>query len=270
MVTALRSRADALASRLRVRYRKADFSFIYSFNLAFCVSVHEGSRNVCFICLGSCFLVMTVFIALAGLIVYFVGSAGPECRDPAVLTSCDSQTEQWPYYSDQSRGVCVARWLLDPGCLAGDNRFESEQKCEQECLQKVPRDKGCSAKVEAKICQETDFLTRDYAYAFEQGNCTKQTGPLCLYGANRYPDQSECLKRCQSKGGDPSCRVPRQEGPCRRSQKVHQAYFDEARDACVPWTTPCLAGVNKHASLEDCVRTCFSKFFENLKETAVG
>ncbi|XP_065292461.1 tissue factor pathway inhibitor-like [Dermacentor albipictus] len=243
------------------------------------VQVKEGEKNPCFVCMGVCFLLTVLLVVLTALIVQYVrhnlstnGTAadGPKCKAALELTACNSETEQYFFHHDPDKEACLVRWLLDAGCLEGKNRFASASECRERCVGNSS-DEGarqnpsaeCMEPVKAAPCKDEEMKRRDHRYFFEDGNCTVQMGPKCLYGPNRFVSAQECHEFCLDTE-EPACRVPRFQGACRMSEKRFVYYYDSSTKACVSWRTPCLAGPNRHESLAGCTETCSRNIFKRL------
>lgn len=236
----------------------------------------EDDRNPCFMCMGTCFLLTVLLVVLAAAIVHFVrpkismrGTAkdAPLCKAPLELTACDNETERYIFHYDPDRQLCVARYQLDPGCLAGKNRFTSATECRKKCMTDPSGKYGlpaeCVEPIKAAPCTDEEIKQREHPYYFDNGNCTLQTGAKCLYSPNRFISAYECQQACHDVE-EPACRVPRFQGPCQLSDKRFTYYYDRSVSACVSWRTACLGGPNRHESSSACVRTCVKNFLENL------
>ncbi|XP_054930649.1 papilin-like [Dermacentor andersoni] len=220
--------------------------------------------------MGVSFLLIVLLVVLAALIVQYVRPNDPKCKAALELTACNSETEQYFFHHDSDKQVCLVRWQLDAGCLEGKNRFASASECRGRCVGNSS-DKGarqnpsaeCMEPVKAAPCKDEEMKRRDHLYFFEDGNCTVQMGPKCLYGPNRFVSAQECHEFCLNTE-EPACRVPRFQGACRMSEKRFAYYYDSSTKACVSWRTPCLAGPNRHESLAACTETCGRNIFKTL------
>ncbi|KAH6937369.1 hypothetical protein HPB50_027265 [Hyalomma asiaticum] len=234
------------------------------------VQVKEGDRNPCYLCMGVCFLLVVLLVVLAAVIVHCVRPNAPMCKAALELTACDSETEQFFFYHDPDRHVCLVRWQLDPGCLGGKNRFASANECRDRCVRNssvqgtgrnLPAE--CVEPVKSAPCKDEEFKKRDHPYFFEDGKCSAQSGSKCLYGPNRFASDQECREVCLD-AGEPACRLPRLQGACRMSEKRFIYYYDSSKKACFTWRTACLAGPNRHQSLAGCTETCSQNVFKRL------
>ncbi|XP_077520247.1 papilin-like [Amblyomma americanum] len=232
--------------------------------------------------MGVCFLVTTVVVVLAALLLHFVKpkiskndtvAEGPMCKAPVELAACNAETEKYPFYHDPDQNSCLVRWQVDAGCLAGGNRFGTASECSKRCIKSTAsaasagEGRGlpaeCLEPLKASPCTEDELKKRDHPFFFEDGNCSRQTGPKCLYGPNRFDSEEECREACIATG-EPACRVPRFQGACRLDQKRFAFYYDHSLAACVAWRTACLDGPNRHTSLATCSRTCQPNLLEKL------
>ncbi|KAL3198235.1 hypothetical protein MRX96_014470, partial [Rhipicephalus microplus] len=167
------------------------------------VELKEGNKNPCFVCMGVSFLLIALLVVLVAFIVHYVRPNGSVCKAALELTSCDSETEQYFFYHDPERHVCMVRWQLDPGCLEGRNRFASATECRERCVRNIPLQgtgqnlpAECTEPVKAVPCKDGEIKRRDHPYYFEDGKCNVQSGSKCLYGPNRFVSQQECYEVC--------------------------------------------------------------------------
>ena len=106
---------------------------------------------------------------------------------------CNGREQRW--FFDTAYGKCLP--FDYGGCLGNGNRFESEQECQESCVQAETEDLDvCSQPVEPGPCRG-QFLR--FHYDQDDGECRAFNYTGCMGNRNRFSTAEACENTCMHK-----------------------------------------------------------------------
>ncbi|XP_041970064.1 papilin-like isoform X2 [Aricia agestis] len=120
--------------------------------------------------------------------------------------SCRNYTVYW--YYDRNYGGCSRFWYS--GCEGNDNRFSSQEECEDICVHPHPKD-ACNLPMVKGAC--TGYNVHWY-YDAEREQCSQFVYGGCLGNNNKFDSRDLCQKQCEPEKTEDQCNLPIERGPC--------------------------------------------------------
>ncbi|KAM7540797.1 hypothetical protein Aperf_G00000044610 [Anoplocephala perfoliata] len=200
----------------------------------------------------------------------------PVCKMPPDPGPCSGRILHWTF--DSSKGTCVQ--FLYGGCQGNANNFESLEVCKATCsspmtqpsmnLMNVMETPSKADSIpECQLSHERgDCLASIPRWGFDaqSGKCVQFIYGGCGGNANNFDTKEECEKRCGFKTPvplsasnanvfDPVCKLPKEVGPCRASNK--RWAFNISKGVCEEFIYGgCRGNANNFESKEACEARC--------------
>ncbi|XP_069951755.1 papilin isoform X1 [Cherax quadricarinatus] len=169
------------------------------------------------------------------------------CHLPRVEGPCTGTVPSW--YHDSATGSCKP--FVYGGCLGNNNRYNSQQECEEMCV--IPEKTDvCLLEVMPGPCRGN--YTRWY---FEQtlGSCTQFAFGGCKGNGNNFLTENECMQRCIRGRSKDLCTLPKASGLC--EETLPRWYYDYSETRCMPfYYTGCDGNSNRFITRGECEATC--------------
>jgi hypothetical protein len=159
------------------------------------------------------------------------------CTLPALVGPCTAVIPRW--YHEYRSGACEEfTW---GGCGGNDNNFETEDRCEIECIA------TCAQPADTGDCQAA--IPRWY-YSPLSGHCERFVWGGCGGNDNNFESEDSCRSVC----GD-ICSLAADPGEC--DGICPRWYYDSTTRRCKGFTWGCCGGNrNNFATEADCVAEC--------------
>lgn len=159
---------------------------------------------------------------------------------------CRNFTVKW--FFDMEYGGCSRFWY--GGCDGNDNRFDSQEECQQVCV--LPE--GMRACHLPKVVGPCDGHDEAWHYDFQSGQCQQFHYSGCLGNNNRFPTQEDCEKTCKKPKEDP-CSQPVEVGPCRAA--IPRWHYSTEERACKEFQYGgCSGNDNNFKTESECSQQC--------------
>uniref|UniRef100_T1JGC4 Papilin n=1 Tax=Strigamia maritima TaxID=126957 RepID=T1JGC4_STRMM len=176
--------------------------------------------------------------------------AGVVCGLVEDRGSCSNYTVKWRF--DMEYGGCARFWY--GGCEGNDNRFDSQEECEEVCV--IPE--GMNACQLPKATGQCTTYTVAWYYDVPSGQCGQFYYGGCLGNNNRFATQEECERTCGHTQVEDPCQLPKLEGPC--NNNYISWYFDKDEVMCKEFRYGgCKGNRNNFPTERDCIQQCASK-----------
>lgn len=160
--------------------------------------------------------------------------------------SCSKYVNMWVY--DRQQGKCIRFWY--GSCEGNENRFETEQKCQETCVSP----KGIEVCLLPKMTGPCQASSIRYYYNREKNECQQFPYGGCNGNENNYQTLEQCQSTC-SKETIEQCTQPVQSGPCKG--KYNRFYYDTVTGQCRSFLYGgCGKNQNNFVTLKDCLNRC--------------
>ncbi|GIX76837.1 papilin, partial [Caerostris extrusa] len=188
----------------------------------------------------------------------FAGCKGPQKVHKNLVTSdvcslakergsCHNFTVKW--YFDVTYGGCSRFWY--GGCDGNGNQFNSQDECEQVCVNPEGHE-ACSLPKVVGPCKGSHPA---WHYEPETDSCKSFNYSGCLGNNNRYKSKEMCENTCVRQAALDACEQPMDVGPCK---KVTQRwFFSRSEGACRAFIFGgCKGNGNNFDSEKECMQRC--------------
>ncbi|GAB6024702.1 hypothetical protein CHUAL_009835 [Chamberlinius hualienensis] len=173
--------------------------------------------------------------------------AGDVCGLAKERGECRNFTVKW--FFDMEYGGCSRFWY--GGCDGNDNRFDSQEECQQVCV--APE--GIDACLLPKVVGPCDGSVPSFYYNTKTSKCEQFHYSGCLGNNNRFPTQEECEQTCRQPQTKDPCKQPRVEGPCRGY--FPRWYYDNEEATCKDFVYGgCKGNDNNFETASACLQQC--------------
>ncbi|XP_055949336.1 papilin-like [Argiope bruennichi] len=169
------------------------------------------------------------------------------CSLPKERGPCHNFTVKW--YFDVTYGGCSRFWY--GGCDGNGNQFNSQDACEQVCV----NPEGPEACSLPKVVGPCKGSHPSWYYEPETDSCKSFNYSGCLGNNNRYKSKEICENICVKQAALDTCDQPMDVGPCK---KVTQRwFFNKAENACKAFIYGgCKGNSNNFESEKECMQRC--------------
>ncbi|XP_022252622.1 papilin-like [Limulus polyphemus] len=175
--------------------------------------------------------------------------AGDVCKLPKALGPCRDYSVKW--FFDMEYGGCTRFWY--GGCNGNENRFDSEEKCKDICVEP----KGADACALPKVEGSCNTPYKAWYFNTETRQCELFTYSGCLGNNNRFISKEMCEKTCITQDFLHVCQQPLVVGPCRGS--FSRWYYDKSDDRCKQFKYGgCKGNENNFPTESQCQTQCTS------------
>ncbi|XP_067941385.1 papilin-like isoform X1 [Watersipora subatra] len=157
------------------------------------------------------------------------------------------------YWYNRRTGNCER--FTYSGCHGNDNRFTSEEFCNQRCIKSEEQD-VCSLAKDTGVCLS---LIPSWHYDMTSGTCSPFYYGGCGGNENRFSSQQQCQQSCmemREQRIDPAvCLQPVQAGSC--SEVLTRYAYNSLDGSCKPFVySGCGANDNNFFTQNSCERSC--------------
>nr|XP_045610870.1 papilin-like [Procambarus clarkii] len=169
------------------------------------------------------------------------------CHLPRVEGPCTGSVPAW--YHDSATSSCKS--FMYGGCLGNNNRYNSQQECEEKCI--IPEKTDvCLLEVTPGPCRGN--YSRWY-YEQTMGTCTQFAFGGCKGNNNNFLTENECMQRCIRGRSKDLCTLPKSSGLC--DETLPRWYYDYSETRCMPfYYTGCDGNSNRFITRGECEATC--------------
>ncbi|CAG5120206.1 unnamed protein product, partial [Candidula unifasciata] len=172
------------------------------------------------------------------------------CLQPSKTGPCLALFRK--FYYNASTGTCEE--FIYGGCQGNDNRFETQQECENACYGTttpqppvdtclLPPETGpCRASFPKFFYNSTSEMCEDFIYGGCQGN------------DNRFETRQECEVRCKDSSVN-ICLLPKETGPC--EALIRKFYYNANTEKCEEFIYGgCQGNDNRFDTQRECENAC--------------
>ncbi|XP_064484437.1 papilin-like isoform X2 [Ornithodoros turicata] len=172
---------------------------------------------------------------------------GSVCSHPQDLGPCRNYTVKWFYNTKDGR--CNRFWY--GGCEGNENRFESQEECEDSCT----KPEGPDACWLPKVVGSCEGQYEHWYFNTETGSCESFMYGGCLGNNNRFTTKQLCEQTCIHQEDLNPCELPVVAGPCRGS--FPRYFYDRYENRCKPFIFGgCQGNANNFAADHECSERC--------------
>ncbi|XP_077521556.1 proteoglycan-like sulfated glycoprotein papilin isoform X3 [Amblyomma americanum] len=171
------------------------------------------------------------------------------CGLPEDLGPCRNYTVNW--FFSVADGRCNRFWY--GGCEGNENRFNSEEECENTCV----KPEGPDACQLPKVVGPCDGQYEHWYFDASTRTCESFMYGGCLGNNNRFVSKDLCEQTCLHQETLDPCEQSVAPGSCRGSYM--RFYYDRQENRCKQFTYGgCQGNANNFATEEECSERCVS------------